>query len=270
MGFANYNEIISEITAGKKYEWDFVKLGPALEAAGNWASHWYALGSPGNGVSPATTPGTAYDDTAGGMFFPDTTSESKHILTFGAVASVNCSLMLYDRLVGVSGINLAATGNNTINSVALPRYNALPEMAEVEAWLEVTTATATTAPQISMNSYTNESGTAGRAGSTLVFPASATDIRWMGKLYLQAGDRGIKSVETVNVSVAGSAGVCNIILLKPLVYLPLIANIWNERDLVIQLAGLPRVYDGATLAIAQLATAATATNVWGKLRLGYS
>lgn len=267
-GYSSYDDLIAELTAGKALRWDFVKVGPAAEAAGNWVSHWYAAGSPGAGVDPATTPGTAYDDAAGSMNWVDVDPDTKHMLTFGASATVNCTLHLYDRLVGVAGIALNSTGVKTVNSVALPRYSGAAASA-VQAWVEVTTATATTAPQVRMNGYTNEAGTGGRTGGSLFFPAAATDIRWMGPLPLQAGDKGVQSVEGLEVQTAGSAGVCNVVLLKPLVSLPCVANIWNERDMVLQLAGLDRVFDGASLALMQLATATTATTIIGTVRIGY-
>lgn len=268
-GFSSYDDLINELTTnGKRFDWDFLKTGPVAEAAGQWVSHWYAAGSPGAGADPATTPGTAYDDAAGAMFFNDVDPDQKHMLTFGAVATVDCTLMVYDRLVGVSGISLASTGNKTVSSTTLPRYSGTAA-AEVEAWVEVTTATTTTAPVISMNSYTNEAGTTGRAGGTLTFPAAATDQRWMAKLPIQAGDKGVRAISTINVATAASAGVANIILIKPLAYLPLRATMWNERDLVLQLARLPRVFDGACLALAQLASATTATTIMGKVGLGY-
>jgi hypothetical protein len=191
-----------------------------------------------------------------------------HVVTFGGVSTVNCTLQLVDRLVGVSGISLATTGSKTVNSTTLPRYSGTAA-AVVEAWVEVTTATTTTAPVISANSYTNQAGTAARAGGNLTFPAAATVARWMGKLPLQAGDAGMQSVQTINVATAAAAGVCNVILQRPLATLPLIANVWNERDLVLQLAALPQVFDGASLALMQLASATTATSIWGTVRLAY-
>jgi hypothetical protein len=268
-GFSSYDDIINEVTVnGKGLDWNFFKIGPTMEGAGVWGSHWYASGSPGAGSNPAATPGTAYDDDVGSIYFADTTTDQKHILTFGAAASQNCTLMLYDRLVGVSGLSVASTGNKTVSSTGLPRYTS-SAASVVEAWLEVTTATTTTAAIVSMNSYTNEGGTTGRAGGTVTFPATATDVRTMIKMPLQAGDKGVQDCSTINVATAASAGVVNFLLIRPLVFLPLIANIWNERDCVLQFTSLPRVFDGASLAIAQLATATTATNVWGRINLAY-
>lgn len=271
-GFVDYNELIAELTAGKKFDWDFLKVGPAPQGVGNWCSHWIAGGSPGAGADPPGTPGSARSDAVGSMNFTAVSPETKHILTLGGVATINCTLMIYDRLVDVGSILTTSTGNKTVNSAALPsgRYDTIANgLAEVEAWVEVTTATTVTAPTVNMV-YTNELGTGSRTGTNLIFPAAATVVRWMGKLPLQAGDKGIKSVELLNIGVASTAGAVNIVLLKPIAYLPLIANIWNERDMVIQLAGLPRIYDTASLAIAQLATSGVATTIYGKLKMAYS
>jgi hypothetical protein len=86
---------------------------------------------------------------------------------------------------------------------------------------------------------------------------------------LQGSDKGVKAAATLNVGTAAAAGVTNFVLIKPLATLPLIANVWNERDLVLQLSALPRIYDGACLCLAFLGNAATASNITGTLRLGY-
>lgn len=269
MGFASYDDLINEMTTnGKSLSWDFFKTGPAMQGAGSWGSLWAAAGSPGAGSDPAATPGTAWTDAAGSINFANTSADTKHIVTFGGAASVACSLQIVDRLVGVSGISLVGTGGKTVNSTALPRYTGTSALV-VEAWVEVTTATTTTLPVVNMSSYTNESGTAARSGGNLSFPAAATVARWMGKLPLQAGDEGVRSVETLNVGTAPAAGVVNVILQRPLGTIPLPANTWVERDFVLQLAALPRVFDGASLALMQLASAATATNIWGTVRLAY-
>jgi hypothetical protein len=266
-GFTSYDDIINELTVNDKgLDWSFMKAGPAAQAAGEWVSLFAATGNPGAGANPAATPGTAWTDVDGSIKFPDTTPDTKHILTFGAASSVSCSLMLVDRLCGVGSIVLTPTGNKTINSLTLPRY---ASGQNVEAWLEVTTATTTTPAVLSINSYTNEAGVAARVGTTVTMPAAATVLRHMERFPLQAGDKGVRAVSTVNVATAAAAGQIAVILLRPLVTIPIIANTWNERDLVLQLAALPRVYDGASLALMQLATATTATNHWGQVRLAY-
>lgn len=269
-GFTSYDDMIAEMTAGKSLVRSFYKVSSAPEAAGVWHSLWLAVGTPGAGANPATTPGTQYTDAAGSMFFQNEAVDTKHLVTLGACANANCTLMLYDRLVAVSGISTATTGNKTVNSAALTRYTGTAAL-DVQAWLEVTTATTTTAPICNLSAYTDQDGNAGNVGGSVTFPAVATNVdAFIGPLPISNADRGIRSVEVgLNVATASAAGVVNLVLLKPLLYLPLIANQWNEKDCVLQYASLPRVFDGASLAMAILASGTTATTVWGQVGLAW-
>jgi hypothetical protein len=91
----------------------------------------------------------------------------------------------------------------------------------------------------------------------------------MGPLPLAAGDTGVQACSTLNIDTANTAGVFNFVQLRPLVYLPIVANQWNERDLVLQIAALPRIFDGASLGCYMLASAAAAQNIWWQIRTAY-
>jgi hypothetical protein len=176
--------------------------------------------------------------------------------------------MLYDRLVGVSGISVASTGNKTINSAALPRYSGAASVG-VEVWAEVTTVTATTAPQTNLSQYTDDAGNTGNDGAiNNVWPAAATNVdTFIGPHALAVGDVGVRSVEVgFAVDTAASAGVCNVDLIYPLAVVPLVANIATVRSFVPE---LPRIFDGASLAFAILATSTTAVSVVGRLGVAY-
>lgn len=264
-GFSSYDDLIAEMTTnGKTASWEFVKTSTAPEAAGVWHSLWRATGAPGQGASVPTTPGTVYDDAAGSIQFPATTPDQKHIVTFGAAASVACTLMVYDRLVAASE-SIATTGDKTYNTGALSRYTS---GLGVFPFAEYNVAS-TAAGQYSLSSYTNQSGTTGRSGPVVTPPAAAMNIDSMLWLPIHAEDKGVRSVETLNVAVAASGATLNVVLCKPLAYLPLPANTWVERDMVLQLSAMPRVYDTGSLGLAILATATTAVTVWGQIRIAY-
>lgn len=273
-GFASRDDIIAELTAGKADVFNFYKVGSAPEAAGVWHSLWKGVGQPGAGANPAATPGTVHvsndaADTAGAMFFADRTPDQKHLLSFGAVATQNCTLMLYDRLAGVSGISLASTGSKTINSGALSRYSGA-DAGLNEVWLEVSTAGTTTAPIVNLNSYTSADGTTGLTGGSLTLPSTTMNVDSMVQLPLNASEQGVRSVEAgLNVATAGTAIVVNALILRPLARIPLLANVWNEVSFLDDVMGLPRIFDGATLGVAMLATGTTATNVWGTVSCAY-
>ena len=90
---------------------------------------------------------------------------------------------------------------------------------------------------------------------------------------LQAGDSGIRSVQSINLSVSYVSGVLNLVLCKPLLTLPITTlGVTAERDLVNQFASMPRIYDGACLAWLMLAGAATpvGTPLSGHLEFGWN
>lgn len=264
-GFTSYDDLISEMTTnGKNVSWEFVKTSSAPEGAGVWHSLWLASGNPGAGSNPNTTPGNAHDDEAGSIFFADTSPDQKHIVTLGAVSSVACTLMVYDRLVSVNQ-SIATSGDKTINSTALPRYTT---GLGVLPFVEYTVASSA-AGIYSLSSYTNEAGTGSRAGATVTPPAAAMNAGSMFYMPIQAGDKGVRSVETLNVNTAATGATVNVVLCKPLAYLSLPLNTWVERDLVLELTSLPRAFDGASLGLAYLATLTTTPTIWGQVRIAY-
>lgn len=266
-GFASYDDMISEMTVnGKQLTWDFFKVGATGQGAGNWQSLWNQTGSPGAAGNANNTPGMSFASSTGSINFNAVSPDLKSLVTFGGSSTTDCSLHLYDRLVGVGNISITTTGPKTVNSTALTRYLS---SSYVEAWAEVTTATATSVASLSM-SYTAADGTQGRVGGSVSMPAAATVATTMLKLPLHAGDKGVLGITALQVAPAATgAGIVAVYLQRPLATIPLRANVWNERDMVLQLAALPQVQDNASLGLQYLASATTATNFWGTVRLAY-
>jgi hypothetical protein len=155
--------------------------------------------------------------------------------------------MIADRLVAVSGISLATATTVTVSSTTLPRYTS---GLGVQAWLEITTALSTTAPIVNLASYSDDTGGTGLVGSSITAPtATLAAGNMIGPLPLASAgsSAGVKAVSTLTVGTAAATGVCNLVLLKPLCYLSLPFGTWVERDLVVQSAALPRIFDGACL-----------------------
>lgn len=270
-GFTSYDDMINEATTNGKIQiFDFMKNGGTTQGAGFWYSLARVGAIPVAITDGATTPGTARTNATGTLNGANVSTDQKTIVTFGAVSTVACGLMLYDRLVDVSAISLATTGSKTINSAALPRYTGASAVG-VQCWLEVTTATTVTAPVVHLLTYTDEGGTTANVGaSNTTFPAAATVLNTMvGPLAMAAGDAGIRSVETLNCDTAGTAGIVQVVLLKPLAYLNLPANTWVEKDFVLQLTSMPRMFDGASLCLMQYCSATTATNIQGRVQVIY-
>jgi hypothetical protein len=131
----------------------------------------------------------------------------------------------------------------TINSVAWPARdkNGATSGDGVYIGLEVSTATGAGASVISI-SYTNSAGTAGRTGTAVPLYA-ATSIA--GSFYvfaLQAGDVGVRSVQTYTSTVSMTSGVVHLVAFRILAQVELpAAGIGGVIDPVT--GGFGREYD---------------------------
>lgn len=249
-GFSSYQDIVDAIAAGDSFSAVYHK-GTASSSAGTrwWRTH--TIGSfPAAGTNPAAAPGEQYTNAAGTINFPDRAGTKKHLVSLsGKVINTSTPtvtrevLVIYDRLAGVGGISLTTATNVVLNSVTVPRYT---NGIGVECWLEVT-AVMTGAATVNLSSYTSDTG-AGRIGeSETITSGSAFDSTYI--LPLQAGDKGVKSIESLNISAAATAGTAALVLMRPIATLPITQFYTNYQEFVLRLAALPEIFDGASLAI---------------------
>lgn len=267
-GFTSYDDLITQITSnGYADDRQSVKAGSTMQGAGFWHRTWIAAGFPALGSEPAGTPGVAYSSDAHAITFPSVSTKQRYGIAFGGVSTQSLTLMLHDRLVGVGGLSSATATSVTVSSAALTRYTS---GVNVQAWAEVTTASTTTQASFHLLSYTGDVNSSGAVGAQLLWPAAATvkDCA-IGPLPLAAGDTGVKACSTINIDTANTAGVFNFVQIRPLVFLPLVANQWNERDLLLQLAALPRIFDTACLGTYMMPAAVTAATIEWQIRTAY-
>jgi len=170
----------------------------------------------------------------------------------------------------------AGSGTNTL-TVTPNRY---ADGAGLRMYTVMTaTATNTLTPVVSASGfqYTNSAGSTGRVlGAVVNYTVGGTSIPPQGKiphsgvasanyapyLPMQAGDVGVRRVTQYQLSTAyGSAQAGALVLCKPLATIPIVtAAVAGERNLVMQLPSMPRVYDGACLGMIFFPGAATAAN----------
>ena len=294
-GFTSQDDMINQIsTSGKFYRCDWQKSTFATTAhtAGLWYSLFRGGGNPaadtilGTGTNLAFQSLTDATANATGIPHGGNVGGFKHLLNAAAQTAAATTapavLMLVDMLGFYPITSVTTTGNQTLNNtVTLPRYT---DGAGVQAFLTPSTVMGAATPNLSIG-YTNSLGTAGKAtpatlpiGNTA---AAVTSIVYSGTgagkfgpfMPLAAGDAGIRSVQTVNLSASYVSGVLNLVLCKPLMTLPITTlGVTAERDLVNQFMSMPKVYDGACLAWIMLAGAATpvASPLSGHLEFAWS
>lgn len=293
-GFSSQDDMVNEIsTNGKFYRTDWQKSTFATTA--HTAGLWYSLMRGGGNPAADTILGTgtnlafqALSDavaTASGIPHGGNVGNYKVLLNAAAqtaaATTAPCVLMLVDMLGFYNITSVTTTGAQTLNNtVTLPRYT---DGAGVQAFLTPSTVMGAATPNITLN-YTNSAGTAGKAtpatlpiGNTA---AAVTSIVHSGTgtgkygpfIPLAAGDAGIRSVQSINLSASYVSGVLNLVLCKPIMTLPITTlGVTAERDLVNQFASMPRIYDGACLNWLMLAGAATpvASPLSGHLEFGW-
>jgi hypothetical protein len=277
-GFASFSDYLNETTVnGKTLSFDFYKivasLGYIATTSAGWYSLWMRDGKPSAGSLPASAGsgtgargGTTRTNATGSINFANQLTDKKHLVGLGVHSAYQGMMMLYDRLADVGSIAISSAGSplNCYSPDPLPRY---ANGEGVEVWAEANGAALTGLPTVQMLSYTNQDGTAGRTGPGGTPESNQAYSMW--KLPLQGGDRGVRSVETIQAATASATGTINIVLIKPIAYLSVESVTWVERDFVTQIPALPRILDGASLGLAMRAYTSNIANIHGQLRLAW-
>ena len=242
------------------------------------AGIWFDLSmSPGNPVPNyyAASPNIAValaQSTDGGISHGGNVSQlgyTKYLKTFCAMtataAAVPLPMLLCDYLMYYPFIDTDAVGEqqDLDNTLTLPRY-------ESGMVVCVAQSAASTVGQFTMT-YTNQDGVGGRvsqntytfavAGGGQVVNASGSGASYNPFVYLQAGDSGVRSIESVTFTAAGG-GLMALVIVKPLLMQFLAQECrrtssgnlesygsCSEFQSIIHAAGAPRIKDGAVIGL---------------------
>ena len=215
-------------------------------------------------VTSQTITGTAY---AGGIYHGgDVSTSVKNLANMsvfsGAATTAPVVFMLYDLLATFTISSVTTTGAQSFTGAAAwPRY---ADGKGVRMMLVPSVVMGAGTPTVQV-SYTNTASVSGRltpAGPSLPVMTTACpvgNIQYSGTgvgkygpfIPLMAGDAGIKSVESINFSATMTSGCTNLLIVKPLAYIPITTvGVAAERDFLNQLPSFPRIYDGACLHLA--------------------
>lgn len=260
-GFANIKELVDAELNGKVRFATFRKV-PNQATAG---LGWFDLSmSPGNPVPQyyAATPLSAVQlkrSTDGGLDHGAANNLGTKYLRKLTVMSINngplpMPFLLCDYLLFYPFIDEGTTDVQVMsNGVALPRYT---DGAGVQI-MAVSVAARTGGQSFSVN-YTNQDGVAGRVTpnvtqntfsvtGTIVTSAPATNGGSMAFIPLQAGDTGVRSIESVTMN-GTDVGLFCLVLVKPLAEINLRGNdAPAEVDFLLDFGQCPEIKDDAYL-----------------------
>lgn len=232
-GFRNVKEWVDSANGGENWMTQFRKMSGAVTIAGQWVDYTYASGRPVANFYATTPLVGALVDADKGIYVGENVAPMKkyvHRLTTmmgasGATVTTcqNVQLILCDYLLYYPFTDMDAAGEDQdmIVGAALPnRYG-----GSVGVQMMLVAQGQTVGGGTFTITYTNSDGTPGRVTPLHYCAASqpaGTLIQARGAaggigpfITLQAGDKGVQSVQRINFALANS-GIAAIVLVKPL------------------------------------------------------
>jgi hypothetical protein len=162
-------------------------------------------------------------------------------------------------------VNVSVGGSGGTVGIAFPARDANGTVSGKQVYLgvEVSTVTSTNAPTLTLN-YTNNAGVGNRSGVNIV-PTVASSIA--GTFYpigLQAGDTGVRSVQSIALSASWTSGTIHVVAYRILASLELTAaNIPNAIDALT--SGFTQLYNNTVPFLVFLPSTTTTSNISGQI-----
>lgn len=225
---------------------------------------FYTAGVPGAATAPSPGLAGAALTTYAGQIPVPAASNNTYLARFSGVSSAQAGvLLLCDRLWHNSGFTITSTGAQTINSVAWPArdMNGSTNGVGVILGVEVSGATGAGTPTITV-SYTNDANTSGRTGTNSVATVASSAVGSFYPIGLQAGDTGVRSVQTLTLSATWTSGTIHLVAYRVLASLELGAGgIPSAVDALT--SGMPRCYDNTVPFLVYIPQTTTTTQLTG-------
>ncbi len=231
------------------------KAAASSTVAGRPISLWGVAGNPGAGGFNGTLNGVNVDSTTAGCL-PRANPASGAAYVFSQEAGCigqNGLLLLCDRLWHNGGFTITSTAAQNITQPTLPTRcptSFTDDTPSTNGYgvligVEVSAQTGTGTPTLTM-SYTNSAGTAGRTATNVQATASTSVVQTFYQMGLQAGDAGVRSVQSLTLSATWTSGTINLVAYRVLQAMTCIADgSPTSKDWFT--GGGPRVYNGACL-----------------------
>jgi hypothetical protein len=253
--------------AGAQWPRVFAKAVTGTMVAGRPQSLWALAGNPGAGAFDTTLAGVALSSTSaqvnGQLNFVNPGSGNTYLARLQAAATISGTLLLCDRLWHNGGFTITSTGAQTVTSAAFPARdnNASTNGEGVLLGLEISAAAGAAAPTITV-SYTNQAGTSGKTAVNSFPTANSPTAGAFFPIGLAAGDFGVRSVQTLTLSVSWVSGTMNLVAYRILAALELTAAfVPNAIDALT--SGFPRMMDGSVPFFIFIPSTTTTSNISG-------
>lgn len=277
MAFKTIQEVVNAELEGKVREYQWRKTPSQTTTSGLWFDTSMSPGMPPPQyyIGSILTATQLKQSTDGGLYHGADTKYLRRITTQASAATaLPCTALLCDYLMFYPFIDEGTTDTQSmINVSTLPRYI---DGKGVQVMAIATNAG--TGGQQFFFTYTNQDGVGGRTSLTHTMNTSTIvgNVLTSNKvnafsgnpfLGLQAGDSGVRSIETVTM-LGADTGLFALVLVKPLLQTTFREiTVPYEKDLLIPTLDLPKIYNDAFLGfiVLPLGTLA-ATTLTGSLK----
>jgi hypothetical protein len=201
------------------------------------------------------TGGTVYTNVSANAILLNNGTVLNYLAKLSVNSNVSGSCKVIDLLYGVSWV-ATVTGAQALTFPAVPArdVNGTANGLGVRMYYMAWTLIGAGASVITVT-YTNSDGVANRTAS--ITAVSAAPISRCQEFILQAGDKGVRSIQSINSSLSMVSGTPAIILVRPLMDAPIkLANVGEVYDF--SETGLPELYAGTCLSNLWTSTTTTA------------
>lgn len=253
MAITTQDGLISALGAAQRL---IVNKASVTSVAGRTTSVWSAVGQPGVGsvtLGQAAAGAVPLDSDTGFLGVTNPGSGNSYLGGVRGISAATGLIAIFDVLwiwgSGGSGWAVTTTtAQSTTAPAALTRPDANGTNTEAWLWILATMGAGAATPVLS---YTNSAGTASRT-TTALSPlyAAASIIGSMYNLPLQAGDNGVKTVQSLTLTTSMTSGTAAIIIARRVAELPCTANVgftYDALDL-----GMPQIYNDAAMMVAMV------------------
>lgn len=260
------------IFAGLRPPIEFAKSVTATLVAGRPASLWPLGGMPGAGAQDNTLNGVTLSSSTtipnGAIPHYNPASGNAYLAYLDAMSTQAGRLLVLDRIWNNGGYTITSTAAQNSTTPAWPSRNPTSGTDDTPTTtglgvllaLEISAATGAGTPTITI-SYTNQAGTSGRTATNIIATVASSAIGATYFIGLQAGDTGVRSVQSLTLSATWTSGTMNLVAYRKLASIPLQALIPNQAD---ALTGLgTRIYDGTVPWLVFVPNTTTASVVSG-------
>lgn len=225
--------------------WITKAITPTL-VAGRPQSLWGLGGNPGAGAFNTTLNGVALTAPVNGQVpFVNPASGNAYLSRLQGQASIAGLLLLCDRLWHNGGYTITSTSAQNTTHPGLPSRDADGAAlgTGVLAGVEVSGATGAGTPTLTVG-YTNQANASGRSATNIIATVASSAAGAFYPIGLQAGDLGMRSIQSLTLSATWTSGTINLVMYRVLAALELTAaNTPNGLDAIT--GGFPRLFNGS-------------------------